>query len=856
MLLRFYQIVLYKFMPIMSFFITLQGIYAQGDTLYYDSSWRKTVKDSASFFRPPIVEEGNLYRVKDYFISGELQMDGLSKSATKDIWQGKVSWYKKDGSIYQQGNYSDGRLNGEFITFLHDKRLVAQYKNGRFSEGRQNVNYSNGANYYTEKRNDTIVEITYQSDLKGIRFERYSKGKEYDLFIKYYGDQGKFLGERQKLSNGHFDGIEVFYYYAPMRVRSINYYKRGQQFATSTYYPNGKPRELFKEDPELTKTFYDPDGKVIARMVYMADQYGLKPYQGTLINFMYGDGENAYKKSSKISYEAGQKSEDIIYYENQNIKTVTTFKPGGEKKEQIGFDEEGNEISRMEYKNYLPYNGKEILADRIAVYKEGKLIEETTFYTKTKKVFSVKTNDQERYYDIEGELLGILKLDNSENYSKPFSGTRYYQDYYGGIASFEKYEDGFVLERTSFRDRRIGDNDKKKTFKTIEIYEPGTYDKIEEINHYSNGQVQAKRIFKKYVEQTGMFYDRVGNLLGSYDYVKKEGVRYKFFADSDEVEEMEERRDGERVRFKRYTYGPNRQYGAIDPLLIEDIDVNCCASFFDRQGELIAKATYKNKKPWMGTYYDNQTNEKFTIEKGVRDGLYQKLDYNMTPLVEGEYMDGKRSGTFTTYTVNGDIKATENYKDDKLDGLSTYYDEQGKVIGEMTYSQGMPMDGTRTVSNYYRSPLTTEEYKDGKLLKKIEFFEKGKRITTFDSENSAETVVFRENSEQKRLTFSSKNGVLDGEVINYDKIGAIESIAEVNDGRLTSGTIYLASTGSDGNMKYCKLSKGEATVKLVIYGEKDKVLFKAEEHLYFGTATYYLQNLNIRMDYLTPDKLY
>jgi len=854
--LKLHYMLRQKLVPFIVLLMAAQGIQAQNDTLYYDANWRKTVKDSASYYRPEIKKMGDRYLVRDYFISGELQMEGYSKSDTRDIWQGKVTWYNKDGSIHQQGDYVNGRLDGDFITFLKGERLLAHYENGRFSKGKQNVSYRNGTNYFTVLRNDTLVEITYDKDLNGIRFERYSKDKDYDLVVKYYGENGKYLGERLKRSNGNFDGIEVFYYYAPMRVRTINHFKRGRQFATSTYYPNGKPRELFNESPELTKTFYDAKGDVIGKMTYQADQYGLKPYDGTLINFMYGTGGEAYKKSSKLSYESGTKTEDVIYHENQRIKTRTTFNAKGEKLEQIGFDEAGNEISRMEYRNYLPYNGTEILADKVTVYEEGKLVKETTYYAKTKQVFSVKTTDGEKYFDTEGQLLGTLELDTTENYPKPLKGTRYYQDYYGGIGSFEKYQDGDVIERTSFRDRSIGENDKKKTFKTIEIYNPGSYDKAKEIRHYSNVQVRSVISFKKYIEQEGTYYDMQGNLLGQYDYVKKEGTRYKFFVDSDEIEEMEEIKNGQRIRFKRYTYGSNRQYGSIDPMLIEDIDTNCCASFYGRNGELVAKMTFKDKKPWSGTWYDTKTYELFSIEKGKRNGSYQKLDYNMTPLVEGTYLDDQRNGTFTTYSKTGGIKSTEKYENDKLNGLSTYYGDNGEIIGTMVYKAGAPMDGKRTISGNYGRPLTTEEYAEGNLLKKIEFWEKGKRITTYENDNRSNTVVFHADSEIKRLTFSSENAVLDGKVTHFDREGKVTDTAEVKNGRLVSGSLYLAPTGGDANMKYYKLTKGDDTLELVIYGEDNKVLFKAEEHLYFGSATYYLQNLNIYLDYLSDKKLY
>ncbi|MGD1945434.1 MAG: hypothetical protein ACFB0A_03975, partial [Croceivirga sp.] len=436
----------------------LQYVQAQTDTLYYDAKWKPSIKDSASFFRPPPIKEGDFYRVKDFYISGELQMNGRSKHYSKDTWEGQVIWYNQDGSIFQQGEYSNGRLDGDFITFFKGEKLLANYKYGKLSSGKQNLRYKGNTQYLTEKKNDTTVEIVHDGDLSGIRFERYSSAKEYDFIVRYFDNSGEFLGQRYKMPNGNFDGIEVLYYYNPLRIKTVNYFKVGRQFASSSYYPNGKPRALFKEKPDLTKTFYDAAGNTISEMSYTTDQYGLKPYQGTLVNFKYTYEDKAYLKSSKKSYDAGKIIEDIIYYDNQKIKTKTIFKPAGQKHLQIGFDNTGNEISRMEYKNYLPFNGIELLTDRATEYKEGKLVEERVYYARTKDVFSIKTIEEERYYDKEGKLLGTLKFDLKADYEKPWKGIRYYQDYNGGISSFEQYEDGFIIERTSFRSRVVDDN--------------------------------------------------------------------------------------------------------------------------------------------------------------------------------------------------------------------------------------------------------------------------------------------------------------------------------------------------------------------------------------------------------------
>ena len=841
---------------ILSFlFFIIFRVSAQNDTIFYDDTWKKTVKDSAIYFRPPVKLEDGLFRIKDYYITGELQMSGLSSSQLRDDWEGLVTWYNLDGSIFQQGRYVNNRLDGEFITFLNGKKLKAQYSNGRFVSGEQHTKYYSGSYYYTFKKNDTIVGITYEDDLKGIRFENYSTQNEYDLLIKYYGQNGKFLGQRKKLGNGSYDGNSVDYYYSPMRVRSINYYKNGNLLASTTYYPNGNLKILFQDKPELTKTYYDLDGEQLGKMTFLADRYGLKAYDGKEIRFHYGRNEDPSLKRSMVTYDKGTKVQEVIFYPNQEIKTITKYK-GTETLEQIGFDENGKQTSMMKYKDYKPYNGTELLADREATYKDGKLVTELVYYTNTKIPFSKKNLSKEIFYDVDGIVLGEINFDTNEDYPKPQNGVKYFQDYYGGISSYEEYKDGFVVKRTSFRDRLIGANQEKRRFKRIEIYSQGTYNRDKEITHYSNGQIQAETTFRNYNESYGIYFDIDGNKIGEYDFAKKDGIRYKFFADSDEIQEFEKLKEGKRITFKKYTYGPNNRYGNIDPILIEDVDINCCAAYYDRKGKEISKVKFKDGAPWEGILYDPIYLEKYQYQSGVREGIYQKLNYNQAIEIEGSYQNDLRNGIFRTYNTAKVLIAEENYISGKLEGKSSYFDENGKTIAIMEYKDGLPFNGSRSIKQAYAKTKIIETYDNGKLVKKVEFLGEGTKITEYSEANMSKSTVYWVETDIKKMEYTSNNGQIDGAIHYYDKKGVEIKSAIIKGGRLTSGTVYLKANGGDGNMKYQSLTIKDKNVELVIYGEDDLILFQAKEKLYFGTNTYYMQNLNVYLDFINENKLY
>ncbi|PIB29116.1 hypothetical protein BFP77_07905 [Maribacter sp. 4U21] len=186
----------------------------------------------------------------------------------------------------------------------------------------------------------------------------------------------------------------------------------------------------------------------------------------------------------------------------------------------------------MVYKNWTPLNGTEIIGDRKATYKDGKLVVELNNYYNTDIVFSEKATDKETYYDKNGTILGTLNLEDDNGYLKAISGDRYTIDYEGDVSTIEHYEKGFVTRRTSYRKRKISEKE-NSTFKTVELYEPLGYKRTKEIRFYSNGKKQSEIEYEGYDKTTGTFYDMDENVLGAYNFKTKEGTVYEFFGDSD-----------------------------------------------------------------------------------------------------------------------------------------------------------------------------------------------------------------------------------------------------------------------------------------------------------------------------------
>lgn len=827
---------------------------AQNDTIYYNKKWKATVKDSAAFFRPPLKKEGDFYKAEDFYISGKLQMSGLSTSSEKDFWEGKVTWFNEDGSILQQGNYKNNRLEGEYLSLLGGRKLKGTFENGRMVSGATNGKI-NDRQYFTQIKGDTTISIIYENDIKGVRYERYNIGDKYDAIIKYFDNKGALIGQRESLPDGNIVGVVVSYYKTPMRPMEIQYYPNGKKIGSSFYYCKDQVREEFKSEDELSKTFYNPQGGIIGKVQYEYDNNYLKPVSGTEYTFFssYKEYKGELIKSIR-EYSNGKLQYEKLFYENQKIKSETNYKDGG-KELQVSYDENGKEIARMTYTNWNPLNGTEIIGNRSITYKDSKLIEEVNRYYDTQIIFNRKTPNTETYYDKNGEVLGILNLEDDNGYLKPMNGTRFMIDYDGDIQSKEVYKNGFITERTNYRKRQVGEN-KTVIFKKIELFEANGYKRTKEVRFYSNGNKQSEISYAGYKETKGVFYNDKGDVIGAYDYEIKEGKLYEFFGDSDKLKRMEVREDGKQIKLKRYDYGLNAKYGAIHPVLIQDIDVSCCASFYARDGKLLGKVTFKGGIPWEGQLYNVDQRTRYALKEGKRNGLYEKLDYNQNVVESGNFVNDKKEGHFSIFHYDGQLLTKELFKNNFLEGVARYYDKAGELIGTMTYKTGQPFNGTRATKPSYNTKAGVETYENGELIKRVFYDDNGKRITKYIDRSKTETTAYYGDTDVKRLSYTVKGNNLDGLVISYDKEGKEQYSATLTNGKLKDGILLITGGNVRGNPAYIILNRKPDTLTVKFMGQNDKVLFTAEENLAFGTATVFMQSLDVYMDYLGPERLY
>ncbi len=76
------------------------------DTVYFNANWEKTNNLNYDYYRIA-VKENNLFYVKDYYRSNQLQMKGVFKSLDIEIKHGDFVWYFPNGRVEQKSYFEN-----------------------------------------------------------------------------------------------------------------------------------------------------------------------------------------------------------------------------------------------------------------------------------------------------------------------------------------------------------------------------------------------------------------------------------------------------------------------------------------------------------------------------------------------------------------------------------------------------------------------------------------------------------------------------------------------------------------------------------------------------------------------------
>ena len=382
---------------------------------------------------------------------------------------GKYVEYYKNGNIKLQGNYKEGRRDGEFKTFLKNGKSAGSviYKDGKIIKSTLIKAMKDNASF------SLVTDITYILDtshtIKKVDFE--------NGLLKTY-----FIFDKNGVSNG--DSIE---YYEEGNIKSIIPFKNDiVDGLTISYYENGNIKEEVhyknnKMNGEAKS--YDENGKLNGRTIFQ-DDIKLEEEvhkENEILKNIFKNGEvvkqdvcspNGTLKERRILN--GNEMEYSSFYENGNVKQKILTKDKVIIKEQL-YARNGN----IMLNSFFSADGKPI-KELFEYYPDGKL------FKKISTMNEMANGDTLEYYpDGNIKKKAFFKNDRQEGEYTVY------------------YESGAIMQKV--------------------LYKNGVRNG-EAIAYYENGNIEQKAYFvngKK--EKEHLYYDKNGKLMKTEIY--KNGIK-------------------------------------------------------------------------------------------------------------------------------------------------------------------------------------------------------------------------------------------------------------------------------------------------------------------------------------------
>ena len=281
-------------------FFLFQNTYSQSK-IYFDKDWKKTTKEEARFYRVVTKKNDSLFHIRDYFISGVLQMNGHFSNLEEEVMEGKITFYDEKGKRTNSENYANGVLNGPSIVYLENGKIeyTSEYKNGDIYNGI----YKAATVKYLYKNGVTAKRIEFLSPNDFYPLATTVYGKERDT-VYWYTSKGKKIGFGTYKGIKTIDGLDI---------------KKSWLEVTHTFYKNGK-----KEG--VQSIFYE--GKLIAENTFADDvltlNKSLNPLTDKFVTCKYKD--NMPFQGHYFVYHVTQDYYDEYVYDTGKITSYNKYK--------------------------------------------------------------------------------------------------------------------------------------------------------------------------------------------------------------------------------------------------------------------------------------------------------------------------------------------------------------------------------------------------------------------------------------------------------------------------------------------------------------------------------------------------
>ena len=408
---------------------------------------------------------------KGYYSNKELAYikEGKLTENLDVLANGKYTEYYKNGKIKIQGNYKEGRRNGEFKTFLKNSKSAGSviYKDGKIIKSTLIKSMKDNASFspisYVNYDLDTsysIGKVDFPNKLLKTYYMYNKKGVLNGDSIKYYEE-----GNIQSIvpyKNNLVEGLIIRYYENGNIKEEVNYKNDKMNGEAKSYDENGKlnGRTIFKDDIKLEEE------------VHKENEILKNTFKNSEVVKQDICSPNGTLKERRVLN--GNEMEYSTFYENGNVKQKILTKDKVIIKEQL-YARNGN----IMLNSFFSTDGKPI-KEVFEYYPDGKL------FRKISTMDEMANGDTLEYYP-NGNIKkkAFFKNDKQEGEYTVY------------------YESGVIMQKV--------------------LYKNGVRNG-EAIAYYENGVIEQKAYFvngKK--EKEHLYYDKNGNLTKTEIY--KNGVK-------------------------------------------------------------------------------------------------------------------------------------------------------------------------------------------------------------------------------------------------------------------------------------------------------------------------------------------
>lgn len=408
---------------------------------------------------------------KGYYSNKELAYikEGKLTENLDVLANGKYTEYYKNGKIKIQGNYKEGRRNGEFKTFLKNSKNAGSviYKDGKIIKSTLIKSMKDNASFspisYVNYDLDTsysIGKVDFPNKLLKTYYMYNKKGVLNGDSIKYYEE-----GNIQSIvpyKNNLVEGLIIRYYENGNIKEEVNYKNDKMNGEAKSYDENGKlnGRTIFKDDIKLEEEVHKENE--ILKNTFK---------NGEVVKQDICSPNGTLKEKRVLN---GNEMEYSTFYENGNVKQKILTKDKVIIKEQL-YARNGN----IMLNSFFSTDGKPI-KEVFEYYPDGKL------FRKISTIDEMANGDTLEYYP-NGNIKkkAFFKNDKQEGEYTVY------------------YESGVIMQKV--------------------LYKNGVRNG-EAIAYYENGVIEQKAYFvngKK--EKEHLYYDKNGNLTKTEIY--KNGIK-------------------------------------------------------------------------------------------------------------------------------------------------------------------------------------------------------------------------------------------------------------------------------------------------------------------------------------------